>query len=104
GRRSYVLLGILLFIAGSFVAYNLFGHVRIRVDNWIDPFGDPSNPASAPPQGLFAFGRGGLFGEGLGQGLPTISGHLPIPALPTDFIFSAGAAGLRLSGAFALLS
>jgi len=40
--------------------------------------------------GLFyALGRGGVFGEGLGQGLPTISGRLPIPALETDFIFAA---------------
>ena len=104
GRRSYVLLGILLFIAGSFVAYNLFGHVRIRVDNWIDPFVDPSDRGYQTVQALYAFGRGGLFGEGLGQGLPTISGRLPIPGLPTDFIFAAVAEELGLIGAFALLA
>lgn len=104
GRRSYVLLGILLFVAGSFVAYNLFGHVRIRVDNWIDPFADPSDAGYQTVQALYAFGRGGLFGEGLGQGLPMISGHLPIPALPTDFIFAAVAEELGLVGAFALLA
>lgn len=104
GRRSYVLLGLLLFVAGSFVAYNLFGHVRVRVDNWIDPFVDPSGTGYQTVQALYAFGRGGLFGEGLGQGLPTISGHLPIPALPTDFIFAAVAEELGLIGAFALLA
>jgi len=104
GRRSYVLLGILLFVAGSFVAYNLFGHVRIRVDNWIDPFVDPSGAGYQTVQALYAFGRGGLFGEGLGQGLPTIGGRLPIPALPTDFIFAAVAEELGLIGAFALLA
>lgn len=104
GRRSYVLLGILLFIAGSFVAYNLFGHVRIRVDNWIDPFVDPSDAGYQTVQALYAFGRGGLFGEGLGQGLPTISGRLPIPALETDFIFAAVGEELGLVGAFALLA
>lgn len=104
GRRSYVLLGMLLFLAGSFVAYNLFGHVRIRVDNWIDPFVDPSGAGYQTVQALYAFGRGGLFGEGLGQGLPTISGRLPIPALPTDFIFAAVAEELGLIGAFALLA
>jgi cell division protein FtsW (lipid II flippase) len=103
GRRSYVLLGMLLFVAGSFVAYNLFGHVRIRVDNWIDPFADPSGTGYQTVQALYAFGRGGLFGEGLGQGLPTIGGHLPIPALPTDFIFAAVAEELGLIGAFAVL-
>ena len=48
--------------------------------------------------------RLGLFGEGLGQGLPMISGHLPIPALPTDFIFAAVAEELGLIGAAALLA
>ena len=103
GRRSYVLLGIGLFVIGSTVAYNLFGHVRVRVDNWIDPFVDPSGTGYQTVQALYAFGRGGLFGEGLGQGLPTISGRLPIPALPTDFIFAAVAEELGLLGAFALL-
>src|SRR4026209_429676 len=104
GRRSYVLLGMLLFIAGAYVAYNLFGHVRVRVDNWIDPFVDPSDRGYQTVQALYAFGRGGLFGEGLGQGLPTISGRLPIPELPTDFIFAAVAEELALIGAFALLA
>lgn len=104
GRRSYVLVGILLFIAGSFVAYQVYGHVRIRVDNWVNPFVDPSGTGYQTVQALYAFGRGGLFGEGLGQGLPTISGHLPIPALPTDFIFAAVAEELGLIGAVALLA
>ena len=104
GRRSYVLIGLLLFVAGSFVAYQLYEHVRVRVDNWIDPFADPSGTGYQTVQALYAFGRGGIFGEGLGQGLPTISGHLPIPALPTDFIFAAVAEELGLIGALALLA
>ena len=104
GRRSYVLLGILLFVGGSFVAYELFGHVRTRVDNWINPFADVSGAGYQTVQALYAFGRGGLFGEGLGQGLPTIGGNLPIPALETDFIFAAVAEELGLVGAFALLA
>jgi len=104
GRRSYVLLGILLFIGGSYVAYELFGHVRVRVDNWIDPFADPSGAGYQTVQALYAFGRGGLFGEGLGQGLPAIGGRLPIPALETDFIFAAVAEELGLIGAFALMA
>lgn len=104
GRRSYVLLGILLFVAGSYVAYNLFDHVRVRVNNWIDPFVDVSDAGYQTVQALYALGRGGLFGEGLGQGLPTIGGRLPIPALETDFIFAAVAEELGLIGAFALLA
>ena len=104
GRRSYVLLGVLLFVAGSYVAYTLFDHVRVRVNNWIDPFADVTDAGYQTVQALYAFGRGGLFGEGLGQGLPTIAGRLPIPALETDFIFAAVGEELGLVGAFALLA
>jgi cell division protein FtsW (lipid II flippase) len=103
GRRSHVLIGLLLFVAGSYVAYQLFGHVRVRIDNWIDPFADPSGSGYQTVQALYAFARGGLFGEGLGQGLPLIGANLPIPFVHTDFIFTAVAEELGLLGAFALL-
>ena len=99
GRRSYVLIGLLLFVAGVFVAYRLFPHVAVRVDIWIDPFADPTDRGFQPIRGLFAFARGGLFGEGLGQGLPS-----SIPLVHTDFIFAAIAEELGLIGAFALLA
>jgi cell division protein FtsW (lipid II flippase) len=103
GRRSYVLIGLLLFLAGSFVAYRLFDHVARRVDAWIDPFADPSGVGYQTVQSLYAFGRGGLFGEGLGQGLlPTAGGRFF--GVETDFIFAVAAEELGLIGAFALLA
>jgi cell division protein FtsW len=103
GRRSYVLIGLLLFLAGSFVAYRLFDHVARRVDAWIDPFADPSGVGYQTVQSLYAFGRGGLFGEGLGQGLlPTAGGRFF--GVETDFIFAVTAEELGLIGAFALLA
>ena len=42
GRPSYVVGGVILFIVGSWVLYNLFGHVQQRVDNWIDPVPRPA--------------------------------------------------------------
>jgi peptidoglycan glycosyltransferase len=98
GRRSYVLIGLILFLAGSVVAYQLFGHVARRVDIWIDPWSDPVDAGYQVVRGLYAFGRGGLFGEGLGQGLPT-----SIPYVSTDFIFAAVAEELGMIGALALL-
>jgi cell division protein FtsW (lipid II flippase) len=103
GRRNYVAIGLFLFLAGSYVAYNLFGHVQVRINNWIDPFADPSGAGYQTVQALYAFARGGLFGEGLGQGLPLIGSNLPIPFVHTDFIFAAVAEELGLVGAFALL-
>jgi len=103
GRRSYVLIGLVLFVAGSFVAYRLFGHVQARVDVWLDPFADPLGAGFQPVRALYALGRGGIFGEGLGQGLVTLGGDLTIPFVHTDFIFTAIAEELGLLGAFALL-
>ena len=104
GRRSYVLIGLILFVAGSFVAYRLFGHVQGRVNVWIDPFADPLGAGFQPVRAIYALGRGGIFGEGLGQGLMTLGGNLTIPFVHTDFIFTAIAEELGLLGGFALLA
>ncbi|MGZ6793861.1 MAG: FtsW/RodA/SpoVE family cell cycle protein, partial [Mycobacteriales bacterium] len=37
-RTSWLLIGLGLFAASSFVAYHAFGHVQQRVDTWLDPF------------------------------------------------------------------
>ncbi|MGZ8481205.1 MAG: FtsW/RodA/SpoVE family cell cycle protein [Candidatus Limnocylindria bacterium] len=103
GRRSYVLIGLILFVAGAFVAYQLFGHVQTRVNIWLDPFADPLGAGFQPVRALYALGRGGLFGEGLGQGLVTLGSGLTIPFVHTDIIFTAIAEELGLLGAFALL-
>ncbi|HEX2766916.1 MAG TPA: FtsW/RodA/SpoVE family cell cycle protein [Candidatus Limnocylindria bacterium] len=103
GRRSYVLIGLILFVAGSFVAYQLFPHVQTRVDVWLDPFADPLGAGFQPVRAIYAFGRGGVFGEGLGQGLVTLGGSTTIPYIESDFIFTAIAEELGLLGAFALL-
>lgn len=103
GRRSYVLIGLVLFVAGSFVAYQLFGHVQARVNVWLDPFADPLGAGFQPVRAIYALGRGGIFGEGLGQGIVTLGGGLTIPFVHTDFIFTAIAEELGLLGGFALL-
>jgi cell division protein FtsW (lipid II flippase) len=103
GRRSYVLIGLVLFVAGAFVAYQLFPHVQVRVNVWLDPFADPLGAGFQPVRAIYAFGRGGVFGEGLGQGLVTLGGSTTIPYIESDFIFTAIAEELGLLGAFALL-
>jgi cell division protein FtsW (lipid II flippase) len=103
GRRSYVLIGLILFLAGSYVASRLFGHVAARIDSWIDPFADPLGAGYQTVQSLYAFGRGGLFGEGLGQSLlPTTGGGFF--GVETDFIFAVVGEELGAVGAFALLA
>jgi cell division protein FtsW (lipid II flippase) len=103
GRRSYVLIGLILFLAGSFVASRLFDHVARRIAAWIDPFADPSGSGYQTVQSLYAFGRGGLFGEGLGQSLlPTAGGRFF--GVETDFVFAVVGEELGAIGAFALLA
>jgi cell division protein FtsW (lipid II flippase) len=102
-RPSYVVLGIVAFVAGGAVLYRLFEHVRVRVDVWLNPFADPSGSGYQIVQALHAFARGGILGTGLGAGLPTVSGRPPIPALHTDFPFAALGEELGLVGILAIL-
>jgi len=103
GRLSLVVIGTVLFFAGSALMANLFDHVRARVDIWLDPFGDPLGTGYQIVQSLHAFARGGLLGTGLGAGLPLVGGRLPIPALHTDFPLAAIGEELGLVGVIAVL-
>jgi cell division protein FtsW (lipid II flippase) len=102
-RPSFVVIGVAAFLAGGFVLYELFGHVRTRVDIWLDPFVDPGGSGYQVIQALHAFARGGILGTGLGNGLPTIGGQPPIPALHTDFPLAALGEELGLVGILAIL-
>lgn len=102
-RASYVVIGLFLFVLGSFVAYQLFGTVRDRVDIWVDPFVDASGKGYQVVQSLYAFARGGILGTGLGAGLPLVGGRLPIPAIHTDFPLAALGEELGLIGVVAIL-
>ncbi len=102
-RLGYVVLGLALLVAGTYVSYRLFGHVRVRFDIWLDPFDDASGAGYQIVQSLIAFARGGLLGTGLGAGLPVVGGRLPIPAIHTDFPLAALGEELGLVGVLAVL-
>ena len=92
-RFSWVAIGLVLFAAGSVVAYHLFAHVRVRVETWLDPFADPEGAGYQMVQSQFSFATGGIFGTGLGNGQPGT-----VPAASTDFIISAVGEELGLVG------
>jgi cell division protein FtsW len=92
-KVSWVVIGLTLFALGSVVAYHLFGHVRVRVQNWLDPFADPDGTGYQMVQAMFSFATGGVFGTGLGNGQPGT-----VPAASTDFIISAVGEELGLVG------
>ena len=92
-RISWVVIGFGLFAAGSVVAYQLFGHVRGRVQTWLDPFADPEGSGYQMVQSKFSFATGGVFGTGLGNGQPGT-----VPAASTDFITAVVGEELGLVG------
>jgi cell division protein FtsW (lipid II flippase) len=99
-RIVYMVFGGMLFLLGALAGYNLFEHVQLRVQVWLDVF-DPRmihNESFQLAQSLFALSTGGLFGTGLGQGRPDL-----IPAAHTDFIFSVVGEELGLLGTAAVL-
>ena len=102
-RWSYVFFGLVAFIAGGALMYRLFGHVQQRVDIWLNPFADPLGAGYQVVQALYAFARGGILGTGLGNGLPTVGGRLPIPEIHTDFPFAALGEELGLIGILGIL-
>lgn len=68
----------------SLLAYKLFGHVRVRVSTWIDPWKDAGDTGYQITQSLFAITTWGFLGSGLTRGMPG-----KIPVVERDFIFSA---------------
>jgi cell division protein FtsW (lipid II flippase) len=102
GRLSWVLMGLGLFVAGALVANQLLSYVRGRFTNWLDAFNPSVFSADGGSyqlvQGLFGMGHGGLFGTGLGQGMPYIT-----PVSQSDYIIASLAEELGLVGLFAIL-
>ncbi len=98
-RGIYLVLGGALFSIGAFIAYKSFGHVRSRVEIWLDPFQDAGGKGFQLVQSLFAFGSGGVTGTGLSLGSPT-----KIPEVETDFIFAAIGEELGLLGTVAIVT
>jgi cell division protein FtsW (lipid II flippase) len=98
GRIAYPVVGAAFFAVGAYVVYSLFGHVRVRIHIWLDPWEDVSDTGFQLAQSLFALGTGGLTGTGLGEGRPQ-----DVPFSATDAIFVVIGEELGLLGATAVL-
>jgi cell division protein FtsW (lipid II flippase) len=103
-RLSWILIGLVLFGAGTAFVATTFPHVGARFDVWLHPL-DAELYARSPGgsfqlvQGFFGFANGGLMGTGWGLGHPYL-----VPYANSDFIVSSLGEELGLTGMLAILS
>ena len=78
------LSGLGMGAGAAVIAYNSMEYVRDRVAIWRNPWSDPQDTGYQIVRALAAIGSGGLFGSGLGLGMPR-----NVPLYHSDFIFTS---------------
>ncbi len=98
GRLRFVIGGVVLLALTAMGGYFVFGHAQVRIDTWLDPYSDAGGAGYQSIQATYAIQAGGVTGEGLGMGQPE-----DVPAVSTDYVFSAIAEELGLAGSFGVV-
>ncbi len=97
-RKSWLLIGGIMFVFACTLGYFAFSHVRIRVQIWMDTWTYASDQGYQLAQSLFGLANGGILGTGWGQGYPQF-----VPFAKSDFIISALGEELGVTGLMAIL-
>jgi len=98
-RLLYLFVSIPVVMVTGVAGYFLFGHVRVRIATWLNPWIDSTGGGFQIAQSIFAISGGRLLGTGLGNGI----GAYQIPHSDTDFIFSVIAEELGFVGSMAVI-
>ncbi|MGE5631580.1 MAG: FtsW/RodA/SpoVE family cell cycle protein [Caulobacteraceae bacterium] len=95
----YTLLSACAAALGGLVSYFTFSYIKYRVLAWVNPWKYIAGKSYQITQSLFAVASGGLIGTGIFLGDPKY-----IPAVHTDFIFSAISEETGILSAMALVA
>lgn len=102
GRWLYLVIGVIAFAGGTYLASEILHQINQRVEIWLDPWKYLANGTAQiglqPVLGELGLAKGGLTGTGLGLGDPFL-----IPVAQSDFIFAALGEELGLIGAAAIV-
>ena len=93
------LAGLGMGAGAAVIAYQAMPYVRDRVAIWQNPWQDAQGVGYQLVQALIAIGSGGLFGTGLGLGMPR-----NVPLYHSDFIFASIAEDFGLIFCIGLLA
>lgn len=101
GARLWQFIGLSTAVAGILGLIAISQPYRLeRLMTFLNPWADPFGSGYQLTQSLIAFGRGSIFGQGLGNSLQKLS---YLPEAHTDFIFAVLAEELGLIGVLLVL-
>jgi cell division protein FtsW (lipid II flippase) len=95
---GYLAIGLAAVTAAGFGVQFISSHAQARFDVWLNPFTDPTGKGWQILQALSAMYSGGLWGAGLGSGVPQA-----VPIVTSDFVYAAVAEEIGLIGCGLLL-
>ncbi|HWF16785.1 MAG TPA: FtsW/RodA/SpoVE family cell cycle protein [Acidimicrobiales bacterium] len=100
GRIGYLVLGLVLFGVGAFIAAHYFGQVHYRIEQWQNPWPSPPNYGNTQlSEAWYSMGTGGVGGTGLG--FDHYAGQ--IFGLTSDMIFAGIATEMGMVGAVSVV-
>jgi cell division protein FtsW (lipid II flippase) len=100
GRVGYLVLGLVLFGVGAYIAARYFGQVHLRVEQWQNPWPTTAKPGITQiAEAQYSMGTGGVGGTGLGFDFYARY----IPELTSDMIFAAIGTEMGLVGCVAVV-
>ena len=101
GAKVIQFIAIIAAGLAALVGLIMFEPYRMRrVTSFLNPWADPFGSGYQLTQSLMAFGRGGLFGQGLGNSVQKLS---YLPEAHTDFVFAILGEELGYAGVLAVL-